>query len=142
MPTRANMAGVAMPSLKLVAAGAFAAGLLMGGGTAKVWYELFVVPDAIRATIEQQQNACLERVTAAADNARAREQLRQQLAGQSATSLFQKSLAEAAEAAAAIARQFEEENHALAQKLAEAGRSCPLDADTLRWLQRDGQSDR
>ncbi|WP_196258552.1 hypothetical protein [Pelagibacterium limicola] len=127
----------------VLAAGGLAAGLMLGWGGGKLWFERFVLPRAIAETVRTQEQACLERVTAAAEAARAKEQLRQALAGQAATSSFNQSIAEAARAAAAFARQFEEDNHALTQWLAGTGRSCTLDADTLeRVLGNDRSADR
>lgn len=126
----------------LIAACALAAGLLLGGGSVRFWYDRVVVPDAIAETIEQQEQACLERVSRAADAARAKEELRQRLAGETVTQSFQQTLATAANAAAEIARRIELENIDYAQILDDTGRSCPLDDDTLDWLQHNGAGDR
>ena len=49
----------------LIAGGALAAGLLLGGGGVRLWYDRAVLPDAIADTIQQQEKLCLERVTSA-----------------------------------------------------------------------------
>ena len=122
----------------LIAGGALAAGLLLGGGGVRLWYDRAVLPDAIADTIQQQEKLCLERVTDAAEAARATEQLRQRLAGDAATRAFQQSLADAAESAAELGRRLEQEETDYAQILADTGRSCPLDGPTAEWLLNDG----
>jgi hypothetical protein len=99
---RANLAGVratrgvAVNISLLAASGGIAAGLLLGAGGTRLWYDRFIVPDAIAETVRLEEQKCLARVTTVAAAAKANERARQLEAGQSATSSFQQSIAQAA----------------------------------------------
>jgi hypothetical protein len=118
--------------LPVVAAAAFAAGIVAAGSVGKLyldwWHDPAIRRDALKGYVAEAQLAAVQ--------AKLDEMQRQKTAAEYAHAAFTRQAAADHAKAAAETIQLQQENDAYAAALRAQNRACPLDADDLRNIMR------